>query len=161
MRDEAWGDVEESFFAAGDAISQQTPVDHAEPDPAAPEAMDVDQLLAASAAIRVPPRLAFQRWANAALTRSGRWSSVKLARAARWSLWRVRLLHFRLTIALWAGAEHALRAANSTFRPLRPLVIPLRPLVIPPRPRLARACLVVLITIAHYSAAAIAAASGL
>jgi hypothetical protein len=158
MRDEDWGEVEAAFFRAGETHGQQ-------PEGVVFDAEDVAVLgLQAPAPDRFS---ALAAWAGelratfrgdplsrvptlAATARSK--VAVLYKRAQRALLWHGRLVHFRFAVALFGGAEHALRAAAScAFHPRRVLR----------RKWLARACIVVLVSsVSSYSAAAVLVASG-
>jgi hypothetical protein len=157
MRDEDWGEIEEAFFAAGEAhcLKPEGVVFDAE-DLAA---LGMQQAAAAPANLVTVVQDRARDYAALARSRAQVYSAVAnerarryAARASRWLLWQSRMLQLRLLVSLYAGAEHALRAVKSyAFHPRR----------VARRPWLARACIVVLVSsVSSYSAAAVLVASG-
>jgi hypothetical protein len=132
MPDEMFGALEDAFFAAADA---------------APETdSDVDQFLDLDTSPR-EPGLAYQTLIEARAR-----LALSLRAAAIFCLWRGRLLHFRVAVAVSARADNHLRGA---------FVQALRPFAAHRVPWLPRASKVILILVlVNYSAAFIAAAAG-
>jgi hypothetical protein len=137
MRDEAWGEFEQAFFAEGDAYGNAGNASGT--DAPNDDFGDLD--------FTSEPTSARPAWLTAV---SGRLAAFR-ASAARWVRWHARLAEFRVAVAVSAHAEHALRvAAAHRFRPL----------LQHRRPWLVRASAFILISSAvNYSAAAVMAAT--
>jgi hypothetical protein len=132
MPDEVFGALEDAFFADGDAAAE------------APVA-DVDQFLDLETS---PPEPGLLKRVIAARA----WLALSLRAAGLFCLWRARLLHFRVAVAV------AVRADN---RHRRVFVHPFRPFAADRAPWLPRASRVILVSLlVNYSAALIAAAAG-
>jgi hypothetical protein len=127
MADQDLHGFEEAFFAAGESLEHQ---------PVAP-----------GTGFHDPPSRFRLTHADVVAARAS--LGVKLERARRWLHWNGHIVGFRAGIAVFTGAEHALRRA--TLRAFRPLVAVRHPW-------LARASVVVLVaSAANYAAVALAA----
>jgi hypothetical protein len=124
---------EEAFFAAGEALEHQTVAPGAEyHEPTARRRLKHADLVA----LRV---------------KLGAQIGAALQRTRRWLKWHGHIAEFRARVAVLANAEHVLGLASLRV---------VRPLVAVRHPWLARASVVVLISAAANTAAAMLAASG-
>jgi hypothetical protein len=133
MPDEVFGALEDAFFAAGDAATE-------------PAAAGADQFLDLDTS---PPErgLTFKK-----VIAARAWLALSLRAAALFCLWRARLLHFRVAVAVSVRRDNRFRAA---------FVHALRPFVPHHVSWLPRASRVILLSVlVNYSAAVIAAAAG-
>jgi hypothetical protein len=131
--DDAFGELEESFFATGDAANAAEQYKQAWR-----EADGIAQVIEDERPARL---LAMQAWLR-----------PRLVGAGNWLLWRARLLQFRVAVAVYQRTEHVRRVVvEHAFSPS----------VATRNPRLVRAIIVILIcTVANFSAAAVLAAAG-
>jgi hypothetical protein len=132
MPEEVFGPLEDAFFAAGDAAESAV--------------ADVDLFL------DLDPSPAETRLTSNMVVAARTWVASSLRTAAHFCLWRARLLHFRVAVAISVLADNRLHEVFvHAFRP-----------VAAPRTRwLPRASKVILLSVlVSYSAALIAAAAG-
>lgn len=143
MLDEALGDFEEAFFAAGDALAQQRPT-----------RLTPEELMFFGGEVPARPRFIDRVTSSIPSTNPAANPSTYAlwAAVAGWMRWQARLLQFRLAVAVSTQAEHVLRFASGRA---------LRPLVVTRHPWLVRGSVVLLTSsLANYSAAAVLAATG-